>query len=60
MKIMKEKRDFVVSRLSAIEGLKYFVPDGAFYSLPDVSAWLGGDDTEFCLALLKEKVRQGG
>ncbi|GMH52454.1 hypothetical protein TrLO_g7801 [Triparma laevis f. longispina] len=55
VKIMKEKRDFVVSRLSAIEGLKYFVPDGAFYILPDVSAWLGGDDTEFCLALLKEK-----
>ena len=23
--------------------------------LPDFSAWFGGDDTEFCLALLKEK-----
>mmetsp|Transcript_6664 Transcript_6664/g.12044 ORF Transcript_6664/g.12044 Transcript_6664/m.12044 type:complete len:441 (+) Transcript_6664:24-1346(+) len=55
VKIMKEKRDYVVKRLSNISGLKYFVPDGAFYILPDVSAWFGGDDTEFCLALLKEK-----
>jgi aspartate/methionine/tyrosine aminotransferase len=55
VEIMRKKRDYVVSRLKAIEGVKSFVPDGAFYVLPDVSSWFGGDDTELCLQLLKTK-----
>ena len=55
VELMKEKRDFVLGRLKEIEGLKSFVPDGAFYVLPDVSGWMGGDDTALCLDLLKKK-----
>ncbi len=35
------RRDAMVEELSAIEGLECGVPDGAFYLLPDVSAYLG-------------------
>ncbi len=52
---MVGKRDYVIERLQNIEGVKSFVPDGAFYVLPDVGKWFGGDDAEFCLTLLKEK-----
>ena len=34
-------QDFVVQRLERIEGVKVTNPDGAFYILPDVSAFFG-------------------
>jgi aspartate/methionine/tyrosine aminotransferase len=55
VEVMKTKRDYVVKRLAAIEGVRSFVPEGAFYVLPDVSSWKGGNDTELCLDLLKKK-----
>eukprot|EP00526_Cylindrotheca_closterium_P012847 CAMPEP_0113605616 /NCGR_PEP_ID=MMETSP0017_2-20120614/2422_1 /TAXON_ID=2856 /ORGANISM="Cylindrotheca closterium" /LENGTH=441 /DNA_ID=CAMNT_0000514117 /DNA_START=112 /DNA_END=1437 /DNA_ORIENTATION=- /assembly_acc=CAM_ASM_000147 len=56
VKIMKEKRDFVLSELEKIPGVSVSVPpNGAFYILPDVSGYFDGDDTELCLQLLKSK-----
>jgi len=56
VKIMKEKRDYVVGELGKMEGVTLgSVPDGAFYVLPDVSAFYNGDDAELCLDLLKKK-----
>lgn len=37
----KERRDFIVSELSQIEGVKCFTPSGAFYVFPDISYYLG-------------------
>jgi len=37
----KQRRDYVVSRLQAVEGIKLNPPDGAFYVMPDVSAFFG-------------------
>lgn len=54
VRIMREKRDYVLDRLDKIEGVTLAVPpDGAFYVLPDVSAFYQGDDEELCLQLLK-------
>lgn len=54
--IMKEKRDYVLEALAAMEGVSVKVaPDGAFYVLPEVASYYGGDDTQLCLDLLKEK-----
>jgi len=55
VEIMRQKRDYVCGRLRAIEGIKMFVPDGAFYLLPDVSRWYGGNDVDLCLDLLSQK-----
>jgi aspartate/methionine/tyrosine aminotransferase len=56
VEIMKEKRDYVLDELSKIPGVKVAVPpNGAFYVLPDVSGYFGGDDTQLCLELLKAK-----
>jgi aspartate/methionine/tyrosine aminotransferase len=53
---MKTKRDYVLGELSAMPGVSVAVPpNGAFYVLPDVSGYFGGDDTELCLELLKSK-----
>ena len=38
-----ERRDYVLSRLDAIPGLRVAAPDGAFYVLPDCSALVGPD-----------------
>ncbi|GMH46753.1 hypothetical protein TrRE_jg8448 [Triparma retinervis] len=35
--------------------VKSFTPDGAFYVLPDVSAYYDGDDAALCLDLLQDK-----
>ena len=35
----RRRRDFVVTALDAIEGVKCPVPEGAFYAFPDVSAF---------------------
>jgi len=59
-----ERRRFVVSRLSSIEGLSCPEPKGAFYAFFNVSAHygrtIGGreivDSTSFCAALLEEQL----
>jgi aspartate/methionine/tyrosine aminotransferase len=53
---MKGKRDYVLGELGKMSGVSVAVPpSGAFYVLPDVSGYFGGDDTELCLQLLKTK-----
>jgi aspartate aminotransferase len=37
----KKRRDFIVDALKSIEGVECFVPSGAFYVFPDISAFLG-------------------
>lgn len=56
VQIMKEKRDYVISRLSEMKGVNLAVPpQGAFYVLPDLSGYYDGDDTQLCLDLLKQQ-----
>ena len=56
VEIMREKRDFVLTRLAAMKNVHVAVPpNGAFYVLPDVHTYFGGDDTQLCLELLKCK-----
>ena len=45
-KVFKSRRDLVLQGLSEIPGLKYNVPQGAFYVFPDVSAYFGKTDGE--------------
>lgn len=40
------RRDLVVGRLTAIEGVRCNTPDGAFYVFPDLSAFYGKSDGE--------------
>ena len=57
-----KRREYVMSRLSAIEGITCVNPKGAFYVLPDVSACFGKsingqiikDDKDFAQLLLSE------
>eukprot|EP00752_Nemacystus_decipiens_P018308 g16424.t1 len=60
--VMREKRDFVLKRLSEMPDLVTAVPQGAFYVFPDVSAHFGksapdgtviGGATDLCLYLLR-------
>lgn len=45
------RRDLIVGLLRQIPGLKVFEPQGAFYVLPDVTAFLGGEiETDIDLA----------
>ena len=56
VEIMRGKRDYVLGRLAAMKGVHVAVPpNGAFYVLPDVHSYFGGDDTQLCLELLKSK-----
>ncbi len=56
VRIMKEKRDYVLGALDKMPDVTVASPpSGAFYVLPDVSAYFGGDDTELCLELLKRR-----
>ena len=56
VKIMREKRDYVIEQLNGMDGVTLAVPPtGAFYVLPDVSAYYDGDDTQLCLDLLERK-----
>ncbi|SMO34024.1 pyridoxal phosphate-dependent aminotransferase [Fodinibius sediminis] len=59
----KERRNFVVEKLSAIDGVKCFKPSGAFYVFPDISHYLGTEtksgetidsSTDLCLYLIEE------
>lgn len=61
--IYRQRRDFVVSRLSEIEGIRCHRPEGAFYVFPNIAGLLGKTskggrrietDTDFVLALLDE------
>jgi len=57
VRIFKERRDFVVSRLSAMN-MVFNNPSGAFYVFIDVRPYLGGrfkDSQEFAIGLLEEK-----
>ena len=56
VRIMREKRDYVIEQLRSMDGVKLAVPPtGAFYVLPDVSSYYDGDDTQLCLDLLSSK-----
>ena len=59
----RQRRNFIISALSEIKGVKCFKPSGAFYVFPDISAYLGqsspnGDriesSTDLCMYLLEE------
>lgn len=61
--IYRKRRDFVVERLSAIEGIRCHKPEGAFYVFPNIAELIGRtskkgrrieNDTDFVLALLDE------
>ena len=54
VQVMKQKRDYVLERLANMPHVVVAVaPQGAFYVLPDVSAY--GDDAELCVDLLQTK-----
>lgn len=42
----RERRDYLAGELNSIGGLRCFVPEGAFYLFPDISAFLGRRDTD--------------
>ncbi|MDR2037355.1 MAG: pyridoxal phosphate-dependent aminotransferase [Bacteroidales bacterium] len=44
--VFKRRRDLVLQGLSEIPGLKYNIPQGAFYVFPDVSYYFGKSDGE--------------
>ncbi len=59
----RERRDFMVSELSSMDGVECFRPSGAFYVFPDVHTFLGkkspdgntiGTTTELALYLLEQ------
>jgi aspartate aminotransferase len=58
----QRRRDYVVSKLTEIPGLKCNMPEGAFYVFPDITYFFGksdGDvtihnDTDFCLYLMSK------
>jgi aspartate/methionine/tyrosine aminotransferase len=59
----RERRDFVLERLRAIDGVVCPTPEGAFYVFPDVSAYLGktapggreiATSEDLCFYLLEE------
>jgi len=53
LKAFVERREYICSRLDAIEGVKYFKPQGAFYVFCDISHYKLGSD-EFASRLLDE------
>ena len=61
--IYKQRRDFVLSQLAEIDGLKCHRPEGAFYIFPNISGLIGktskgghkiATDTDFVMALVNE------
>lgn len=56
VKELQDKRDFVVQSLRSMPRVKLpGIPKGAFYVLPDISAYCGSDDTQFCVELLQRQ-----
>ncbi len=61
-KAYQRRRDLVLSLAQEIEGMKTYMPDGAFYLFPDVSYYYGKSDgthtikdsNDLCLYLLSE------
>jgi aspartate aminotransferase len=60
----RKRRDFLVSELRTIPGVKCFLPGGAFYAYPDISEYLGkkaGDgtpirtSTDLCMYLMEKE-----
>lgn len=55
-----ERRNLILELLNEIEGIKTYVPEGAFYVFPDISSYFGKSDgtttihnsDDFCMALL--------
>ena len=41
VKAFKKRRDLLINLLKDIKGIKYNIPEGAFYLFPDISAFLG-------------------
>ncbi|MEK1927751.1 MAG: pyridoxal phosphate-dependent aminotransferase [Rhizobium giardinii] len=61
--IYKQRRDFVLSQLAEIDGLRCHKPEGAFYIFPNISGLIGktskgghkiATDTDFVMALVNE------
>ena len=61
--VFKRRRDLVVEKLNAIEGIECPVPEGAFYVYPSIAGLIGKtskagtkitDDETFATALLEE------
>ena len=58
----QKRRDLVVEKLGKIPGMKVNLPEGAFYSFPDISAFFGKsagsftikNSEDFCTYLLEE------
>lgn len=59
----KERRDYMAKALNEIDGVKCFIPSGAFYLFPDIRAFLGKktpdgeimkSSTDLCLYLLEK------
>jgi len=42
VQVFQERRDLIVDRLNAIEGVSCFKPQGAFYVFPNFSSWFAG------------------
>jgi len=60
----RERRDYVVGRLRALDGIRCPTPQGAFYVYPDVSAYFGtttpdgdtiDDSSDLCFYLLENE-----
>lgn len=49
-KAYQRRRDLVLGLLNEIPGIKTYVPNGAFYIFPDVSAYFGKSDGEQTIA----------
>eukprot|EP00249_Psilotum_nudum_P013913 c24582_g1_i1 orf=373-1866(+) len=47
VKAFRERRDFLVERFKALDGVKLSVPQGAFYLFPDFSAYYGSEAEGF-------------
>lgn len=47
VKAFRERRDFLVEKLQALDGVKLSVPQGAFYLFPDFSAYFGTEAEGF-------------
>ncbi|MEX0680766.1 MAG: pyridoxal phosphate-dependent aminotransferase [Balneolales bacterium] len=64
VRAFRERRDYLVEALNSINGVKCFLPGGAFYAFPNISAFLNlktpsgntiHNSTDLCLFLLEER-----
>jgi aspartate/glutamate/aspartate-prephenate aminotransferase len=56
VEVFRSKRDYVLGELSTMPDVHVHVPpDGAFYVLPNVSAYYAGDDAQLCQDLLESE-----